>query len=166
MARAKPAKTQKSGKRGGKTVTSWKPGQSGNPRGRPPEGESWAAVIKKISNMTGDEAARYFSIAAELSKPLAKLQGVVLKDAIVARCFVALMFEPQAAMLNALMDRAEGKLSQSVPTDLKASLLLRMQELGLTLDDIRGDGLTTELFRQAGIVVGGDDGAPEPDSPG
>ena len=159
----KPAKTQKSGKRGGKTVTSWKPGQSGNPKGRPPEGESWAAVIKKISNMTGEEAVAY---TREFTKFFAPFKGVTLKEAVVLRCFAAILFEPQAAMLNALMDRAEGKLSQSVPTDLKASLLLRMQELGLTLDDIRGDGLTTELFRQAGIVVGGDDGAPEPDRSG
>ena len=33
----------------------WKPGQSGNPKGRPKDGESWAAVIKEISDMPADE---------------------------------------------------------------------------------------------------------------
>lgn len=46
-----PAKTQKSDKRekrGGKRSTSWKPGQSGNPGGRPSAGMSWAELIIKI----------------------------------------------------------------------------------------------------------------------
>src|SRR5213593_2491295 len=30
-----------------------------NPSGRPRDGESWAALIKKLSNMTGMEAAKH-----------------------------------------------------------------------------------------------------------
>ena len=31
--------------------TAWKKGQSGNPAGRPKDGESWAAIIKSVGDM-------------------------------------------------------------------------------------------------------------------
>ncbi len=101
------ANSGKTGKRK-PPANGWKPGQSGNPKGRPPEGESWAAVIKKISNMTGEEASAYISEFGKFSKAL---KGITLKEAVVFRCFAALMFEPQASMFNAVADRAEGKVA-------------------------------------------------------
>ncbi len=141
----KAANTPKTGK-GGKTTGSWKPGQSGNPKGRPSEGESWAATIKRISNMTGEEASSYVVAVAKQLKPL---KGVTLKEAVVMRCFAALMFEPQAAMFNAIVDRAEGKMPQGF-FDI-AQLMTKAREAGLTDDAIRADPILLEIFAAAGI---------------
>lgn len=46
-----PANTQTTGKRGGKRSTSWKKGQSGNPKGAPKLGMSWREII----DVVGDE---------------------------------------------------------------------------------------------------------------
>lgn len=137
----------------GKTIrksNGWKPGQSGNPKGRPPEGESWGAVIKRISNMTGAEAATYIKSVAGQLRPLA---GVTLKEAVVMRCLAALMFEPQASMLNTLMDRAEGKLAQTFKHDMSEELLRMMRELGLTNADIESDPLAADFFNAIGVAV-------------
>lgn len=113
MGKAKlPAKTQTAGKRGGKRSTSWKPGQSGNPKGAPKRGESWAEVWKRISNMTGPEVADYgLKVAAQLrTLP----STVTLKEAVVMRTMVALMNEPTPGLLNAAQDREEGTPKQSI----------------------------------------------------
>ena len=90
----------------------WKKGQSGNPKGAPKRGESWAEIITRIGNMTPIEAADH---ANEIAKQLRKIGGgVTLKEAVVIRGYAALLFEPQASLLNAYMDRAEGKVSDRV----------------------------------------------------
>ena len=105
-----PAKTQKSGKRGGKRSTSWKPGQSGNPKGSPKRGESWAEIIKRYGEMTPGEAAQE---SMELARKLLSIgEGVTLKQAVVLRVYAALLFEPQASLLNAFLDRAEGTVTK------------------------------------------------------
>ena len=38
----------------GKTRTSFKPGQSGNPNGRPPKSRTWTALIEKAGSKTID----------------------------------------------------------------------------------------------------------------
>jgi hypothetical protein len=109
-----PKNTLKTGKRGGKTSTSWKPGQSGNVYGRPVRGESWAEIIKRIGDMTPVEAADH---ANEIAKQLRKIGGALtLKEAVVVRVYAALLFEPQASLLNTFMERAEGKITQ--PLDM------------------------------------------------
>jgi hypothetical protein len=109
-----PKNTLKTGKRGGKTSTSWKPGQSGNVYGRPVRGESWAEIIKRIGDMTPIEAADH---ANEIAKQLRKIGGALtLKEAVVVRVYAALLFEPQASLLNTFMERAEGKITQ--PLDM------------------------------------------------
>ena len=108
----KPANTQISGGRGGKRSTSWKPGQSGNPAGSPKRGESWAEIIKRIGDMTPVEAADH---ANEIAKQLRKIGGgLTLKEAVVVRVYAALLFEPQASLLNSFMERAEGKVAQPI----------------------------------------------------
>ena len=107
-----PTNTQKTGGRGGKRSTSWKPGQSGNPAGSPKRGESWAEIIKRIGDMTPVEAADH---ANEIAKQLRKIGGgLTLKEAVVVRVYAALLFEPQASLLNSFMERAEGKVAQPI----------------------------------------------------
>jgi hypothetical protein len=150
-----PANTKKTGKRK-PSPSAWKKGQSGNPKGRPADGESWAATIKRISGMTGEEASSYVVAVAKQLKPL---KGVTLKEAVVMRCFAALMFEPQAAMFNAIVDRAEGKMPQGF-FDV-SQLMSKARELGLTDDAIRSDPLLSAIFATAGIDGFGDEPNPE-----
>ena len=115
-----PTNTQKTGGRGGKRSTSWRPGQSGNPAGSPKRGESWAEIIKRIGDMTPVEAADH---ANEIAKQLRKIGGgLTLKEAVVVRVYAALLFEPQASLLNSFMERAEGKVSQ--PLDVSVTKVI------------------------------------------
>ena len=92
------------------TPASWKKGQSGNPKGAPRRGESWAEIIKRVGEMTPGEAAQQ---SLELAQKLLSIgEGVTLKEAVVLRVYAALLFDPDARMLNAVMDRAEGKVKQ------------------------------------------------------
>ena len=119
-----PAKTQKPGKRGGKRSTSWKPGQSGNPKGSPKRGESWAEIIKRYGEMTPGEAAQE---SMELARKLLSIgEGVTLKQAVVLRVYAALLFEPQSSLLNAFLDRAEGKVIQPVSGPDGKDIILRV----------------------------------------
>lgn len=95
----------------------WKKGQSGNPKGAPKRGESWAEIIKRVGEMTPSEAAER-SLA--LAKQLLEIgDGVTLKEAVVLRVYSALMFDPQPGLLNAFMDRVEGKVSQPIEMSWK-----------------------------------------------
>jgi hypothetical protein len=108
----KPANTQKTGKRGGKTRTSWKPGQSGNPAGAPRRGESWAETIKLYGDMTPEEIANK---AKDIAGQLKKIGGgISMKEAVVIRVFAALMFEPTSGLWKELMERTEGKVQERV----------------------------------------------------
>lgn len=112
---SKSANTQSSGKRGGKTSTSWKPGQSGNPAGRAKDGESWAAIIKVVGDMYPDDILAFIGRDNDLGREIATLpKDVQMKFLVTARVFAALMFEPTAGLWNNLMDRAEGKVPTNV----------------------------------------------------
>ena len=86
-----------------------------NPAGAPKRGESWAEVIKRFGEMTAGEAAE---MSLELAKKFLSIgEGVTLKQAVVLRVYGALLFDPDARLLNAFMDRAEGKVTQSITVD-------------------------------------------------
>lgn len=87
-------------------------GDPRNGKGRPPNGESWAELIKQVGEMTGDEVA---SFAGVLGKEFVKLpKNVTLKTLTVIRVYGALLNDPQPGLLNAFMDRAEGKIKDQV----------------------------------------------------
>ncbi len=103
----KPAvkkKTQRKGR--------WKPGESGNPKGAPKRGESWAETIKAISDMTPAQAAEWCNQVAGKLKSIG--DDVSLKQAVTLRVFAALMFDPQPGLFNAVMERTEGKVADRV----------------------------------------------------
>jgi len=84
--------------------------KSPNPKGAPKRGESWAEIIKRVGEMTPGEAAQS---SLELAQKLLSIgEGVTLKEAVVLRVYAALLFDPDARMFNAVMDRAEGKVKQ------------------------------------------------------
>jgi hypothetical protein len=92
----------------------WKKGESGNPKGAPKRGESWAEIIKRIGDMTPIEAAQHAQAIAGKLKVMG--DSLTLKEAVVVRVYAALLFEPQASLLNSFMERAEGKVTE--PIDL------------------------------------------------
>lgn len=151
----KPAKTQTTGKRGGKRSTSWKPGQSGNPAGAPKRGESWQEIIKAYGDLTPSEAA---VLSLELTKKLLAIgDGVTLKQAVVLRVYADLLHEPNPGLLNSFMERAEGKVSQ--PLDVRTwrdrviDLLKAERVTPAEVVAEFGPSLASELFAAAGVVV-------------
>ena len=131
-----------------------KGGLSPNPKGRPPEGESWAGVIRWAGELTGTEAAAISP--PELAKEFRKLGRLRLKEAATFRAFAALLFDPSASLLNALMDRAEGKLAQIINVNWREEIIQLIMEGRLTREEVTeelGDDLATELFVRAGIPL-------------
>ena len=86
--------------------TSWKPGQSGNPAGRKPEGQSWAGVIRAVTDQNPEDlAAKVGGATTELGRALLLLpKGVPLKTLLAVRAVVALMSLPSAGLLSAVME--------------------------------------------------------------
>jgi len=87
-------------------------GKSGNPKGAPRRGESWAELIKTIGELTAEEALQ--RVGHWLS-PLKRLpQGVTLKELVVMRAYATLLDESNARLLKEVMERAEGKIKDEV----------------------------------------------------
>ena len=118
---AKPkggANTTKSARRNpgrtgqGPTPGSWKPGQSGNPKGAPKRGESWADIFKRVGDMTGPEAAeRSLMLAGQF---LELGDGITLKEAVALSSFRSLIFDTTPGLLGQVMDRVEGRPGQAL----------------------------------------------------
>ena len=86
----------------------WPKGVSGNPAGAPKRGESWAEIIKRLGELTPVEAAeRCVALAEQFLK---YGNSATLKETVVLRVYASLLFEPQPGLLNAFMERAEGKV--------------------------------------------------------
>lgn len=94
----------------------WKKGmESPNPTGRPKDGESWAAIIKSVGEMYPADIIAFIGKNNDLGKVLQQLpQNVQMKYLVTARVFAQLMFEPTSSLWKELMERAEGKVPQSV----------------------------------------------------
>jgi len=85
---------------------SWKPGQSGNPKGRQPEAQSWAGVLRDVTDRTAEELADMAGgKTTELGRALLSLpKGQPLKTLIALRVMAAVMYEPTSGVLRWLMD--------------------------------------------------------------
>lgn len=90
----------------------WKPGQSGNPKGRPKDGESWSAIIKSVGDMYPTDLIAFIGRDNDLGQMLAQLPAnVQMKYLVTARVFSSLMFEPSHGLWKELMERSEGKIT-------------------------------------------------------
>lgn len=89
----------------------WLSGHSPNPRGRPKDGESWAAIIKACGDMYPEDIIAFIGKDNPLGAQIAQLpKGVQMKYLITARVFASMMFEPSSSLWKELMERAEGKI--------------------------------------------------------
>lgn len=80
-----------------------------NLAGAPKRGQSWAELIRDLTELDGPQAA---ARAGFLAAQFKRLQpGVTLKELVVLRVIASLIDEPQPGLFNALMDRAEGKVT-------------------------------------------------------
>lgn len=131
----------------------WPKGVSGNPKGAPRRGESWQDIIKRVGELTPSEAS---AASLELAKQFLKVgDGVTLKEAVVLRVYGALLFDPQAGLLNAFMDRAEGKVSQPIET-WEDRLVAAIRAGTITREEVErefGNDLATRFFIRVGLPV-------------
>lgn len=113
----------------------WKKGQSGNPAGRPAEGQSWAAVWKFVTDKTSEELSEMVGGSkTQLGRDLLKMpKGVAMKHLIAVRVLTQLMFDPDARLLVAAMDREAGKPTQAL--DLKSDAM-RIVTVGIDIDRV------------------------------
>ena len=130
------AKTQATEKKRKAPKTAWKKGQSGNPAGRPKDGESWSAIIKTVGDMYPADLLAFIGENNDLGRQIKMLpKDVQMKYQVVTRVFAALMFEPSSSLFKELMDRAEGK----VPDKMVHEGSLNVQNLEAVLKRVYGN---------------------------
>lgn len=134
----------------------WKKGQSGNPAGAPKRGESWAEIIKRIGDMTPIEAAEHAKAIAGKLRTMGN--ALTLKEAVVVRVYAALLFEPSASLLNAFMERAEGKVQDRV--DVTSGGQALAVEIGIKQIDYRTAIAETETGSSGDRETSGEDKSP------
>ncbi len=95
-----------------------------NPNGRPPVSNSWAGIIRELTNMTTEQLLEAVGgPRTELGKQIKKYpKGVIVKRLLAARLITALMFDPTPGLVNALMDREEGKVPDKLDMTVRPTL--------------------------------------------
>jgi hypothetical protein len=94
----------------------WPKGTSGNPNGRPTNTrQSWAGVVRKLTNMTLAELVEYVGPQTRIGRELKKSPPhLTVKEAFIVASIIAFGREPNARMLQTLTDREDGKPAQVV----------------------------------------------------
>lgn len=111
----KSANTAKTDKKRKPPKSAWKPGQSGNPAGRPKDGQSWSAIISEAGNMYANDLLAFIGTKNDMGKQIATFpKNVQLKWLVILRVYAALMFEPTSGLLKEFLDRLEGKVSEHI----------------------------------------------------
>jgi len=117
--------------------TAWKPGQSGNPAGRPKTGESWSEIFRMVGEMYPEDVISIIGRTTDLGRAYAQFpQAVQMKIQVAIRVVAALMFEPTQGLLKETLDRIEGK----VPEKLQMEGTLGVEGLKAMLAKVYGAG--------------------------
>lgn len=106
---ANSAKHQKKRK---PTPASWKPGQSGNPKGRPALGESYREIFSAAGNLTIGELRERYPIYG--SRFPGVPGDIKLKELVALSVLVGLACEPTPGMLATLLDRTDGPVEHVI----------------------------------------------------
>ena len=99
------------------TPASWKPGQSGNPKGAPKRGMSIREAYEWALSINADEMADILAAGGrnDLSEAFRHMpKGIELKTLWAARILAATMFEPQPGLVNHIADRVEGPVTEKI----------------------------------------------------
>ena len=95
-----------------------------NKEGAPKRGQTWKESIKRITDMTREEAIKYVGARTRIGRLLKELPpNIPIKEALIFSSIIAYGREPNARMLQALTDREEGKPPQAI--DLNGNMNLR-----------------------------------------
>jgi len=81
-----------------------------NKNGAPKRGQTWQETIKRITDMTREEAIEYVGPNTKVGRHLKELSPKMpIKEALIFATIIAYGRDPNARMLQALTDREEGK---------------------------------------------------------
>lgn len=109
------ANTSKTDKKRKPPKSAWPKGISGNPAGRPKDGESWSSIFASVGNMYTQDILEFIGRTNDLGQMVASLpRDVQLKYLTVIRVYAALLFEPSQGLLKEVVDRIEGKVSDKL----------------------------------------------------
>lgn len=167
MSNGKAAIRHKSAKRGGKTSGSWRPGQSGNPAGRPSLGESYREIFSKVGNLTISELRQYYPDYGDRFPNMAG--DVKLKEVVSLSVLVALACEPSPGMLATLLDRTDGPLEHTINVNKMSDEEIAhaigpiLDRLGVRLEPPHAEGMEGDTASGESNTV---DAPPVTDSPG
>ena len=136
MTQKKPANRPTSGKTRTVPKTAWKPGESGNPAGRPKNGTSGSEIFKEVGEQYPEEVTELFGTHSSLGKKYAKYtKGVQMKYQVAYRVVTELMSEPTPGLLKEILDRIEGKVKDRLEVEGN----LNVENLKQVMDTIYGD---------------------------
>ena len=80
--------------------------------------ETWQATVRRITDMTREEAIEYVGAKSKVGKLLKELpENMPIKDALVFISIIQFGRDPNPRMLSALMDREDGKPTQPISGD-------------------------------------------------
>lgn len=131
--------------------SAWKPGQTGNPKGRPKGDNSWAATIRSIGELTPAEVARKcFAIAGQLQNLGDK---ITMREAVVIRVYSQMLFEPMGSLWGHMMDRSDGKVA--LPVDLSVTWREELERLGYDPDQVKSEAVEQFAALVAAHSAGG-----------
>lgn len=103
-----------------------------NPKGRPKDEESWAGIIRAIGDMYPEDILEFIPKNNDLGRMMSKLpKAVQMKYLVTARVYASLLFEPSSGLLNALMDRVDGKVVQGVDMTSRGEKVESITDEGL-----------------------------------
>ena len=114
----------------------WKPGQSGNPKGRQPVAESMTGILRTLSEMTAAEILDWLPADNPLGQAYKDMpQHVPMRTLLMLRIINSQMFDPNGVMTREIFDRLEGRVPFRAEVDGK----LTVENLAGMLDRVYGD---------------------------
>jgi len=114
----------------------WRPGESGNPKGRPPDEESLSGIMRQVLDMTPEEINDWLPANNPLGKSYADMpRNATMKTLLVLRIIQSQMFDPNGVMTREIFDRLEGRVPFRAEVDGK----LTVENLTGLLDRVYGD---------------------------
>jgi hypothetical protein len=119
-----PRKIKPANRAKARNRTSWKPGQSGNPAGRPPSGQAFSELLRQIGDMSAHDLVAFMKSGGSVGKEIMALpEYVEVKFVAALRVWAALVEEPSAGLANAVFDRLEGKVPERISLQGQVDLM-------------------------------------------